>query len=1191
VVGADDGDGYRLSSADSWLRFSTTIQPDKLPEERGADAQINFSRPRRDTGGSTMSAASRAYFRRESDESWAQHANDLRPIREEARELSAVDPSQRSQSAMQISTNTASPLHSRPMTAESSRRSLYPASDVSSFRGATLVPTSYAPSIVMMGPLQETATSPSNFPVDSHRPPPKPPMHSFISPPILGQPKPPKGKLSFLNKFKRRAGSASDIVSDDGMRRGYAGYPENYDPSIRGNRVHDFSMPRASAGPISRQTYSSPGYQTGYQESAIGWAEEYKPPRQHTPVFTEHFDDAPRSDEAAVRAETLANQDFIARNSGPMPAMPPPAPTRNAPPPPPIQTAVFEPSKEQVSPISEPSGSSSLPEDTSTVSPLSPVMEDPSDFDQPVKRSSGIHRRTSSGRIRPSHLASASLKRSRQSSGSISSMNLPAHMDSRASRFSFQLVSNDSAVQERMLEERHKEREAAKKQIQKDEPMREESDEDNYDFDDMDDFEEDVPMIGEEWNTDVGLGNMTLDDMAVPSAAVQALQSNNVNSFQAPVNSFQTPVHSPQSSVRSPIQGLGISSPSGTDMMQPSMYSQSGVLPHNQQSQVSQSLMADDDMYFDDGLIDEIDFDDTDRFDESVLDDPNHHLFERKPKMPTHQDPNQAMTVNNMPNKDDAVKALEFTINPNSSPEALAQYHNILALAATKAAESGRFALEDDMIHTASEPSLIADESRTSKATTMSPPFISASEPIDIAESPLQSRSTAFHFAQDYDDYPYASDMSDYDSAFEEDPIIAAANADVLANDEDGIYGSEFGFYARPGPDSASGDAVLFNGGYFGPKTWGEIKRQRSTREPNLTPITERSEYSARNSFASLHTLADKFLHSPNPASSSPGLAQLARLSNGSWDADKNLEALMKLRKGAFGGSQASLKSVNSGRQPSSPLATSSATGGYTPARPNSGYSPMPGSSSRFRDLTTQAEESDGSTDAKTETEETFGQVHESQEHWQDEDATSEYSDTNEYENEQAQFGFHSLHPNYPITHNATTSGQAHPLQPFISVQEPTPVIKAPQSPPESEPSSAVSAPADFHSFSPTEKKSAPSYTAHRPPPLNTSLQPPPPPKGLTGTFYSPASTITTEVSSPTRSLRSPLQSTVGSLGRNQANKPKYSHSRQGSDTVAYTQERDEETGEFRWVLERKRTGEDGVESIVNRAVVENGTI
>ncbi|KAF2400640.1 hypothetical protein EJ06DRAFT_581738 [Trichodelitschia bisporula] len=51
-------------------------------------------------------------------------------------------------------------------------------------------------------------------------------------------------------------------------------------------------------------------------------------------------------------------------------------------------------------------------------------------------------------------------------------------------------------------------------------------------------------------------------------------------------------------------------------------------------------------------------------------------------------------------------------------------------------------------------------------------------------------------------------------------------------------------------------------------------------------------------------------------------------------------------------------------------------------------------------------------------------------------------------------------------------------------------------------------------------------------------------------------------------------------------------HARSGSDSVAYVRERvGEGEEEFRWVLERRRTGSDGVESVVGRVVVEGGRI
>ncbi|KAG7107476.1 hypothetical protein HYQ44_013355 [Verticillium longisporum] len=166
-----------------------------------------------------------------------------------------------------------------------------------------------------------------------------------------------------------------------------------------------------------------------------------------------------------------------------------------------------------------------------------------------------------------------------------------------------------------------------------------------------------------------------------------------------------------------------------------------------------------------------------------------------------------------------------------------------------------------------------------------------------------------------FDDYEddYTQDMDGYD--FDDDAIIAEANADALANDGDGWYGSEFGFYSAPGPQRHSrdnSDEKTFeysNGGFFGPSGVNRSKSGRVvSREPNLTPITERSEYSNRNSIMSL---AVPPLGSGPSSLASPGLAQLAMMADG--DDNMNLSALLRLRSRAWGGSQISLNSSREG--------------------------------------------------------------------------------------------------------------------------------------------------------------------------------------------------------------------------------------------------------------------------------------
>jgi hypothetical protein len=110
----------------------------------------------------------------------------------------------------------------------------------------------------------------------------------------------------------------------------------------------------------------------------------------------------------------------------------------------------------------------------------------------------------------------------------------------------------------------------------------------------------------------------------------------------------------------------------------------------------------------------------------------------------------------------------------------------------------------------------------------------------------------------------------------EDDDFIAAANAEALAYDDSGFYGQEFGFYARARSDSTGsnkGQTVeAINGGFFGEDGDDPLRRQKSGREPDLTPITERSEFSARNSFINFGPASSGWGHG---GVASPALARL----------------------------------------------------------------------------------------------------------------------------------------------------------------------------------------------------------------------------------------------------------------------------------------------------------------------------
>lgn len=167
-----------------------------------------------------------------------------------------------------------------------------------------------------------------------------------------------------------------------------------------------------------------------------------------------------------------------------------------------------------------------------------------------------------------------------------------------------------------------------------------------------------------------------------------------------------------------------------------------------------------------------------------------------------------------------------------------------------------------------------------------------------------------------------------------DDPMVAAANAEALEHDTEGEYGQEFGFYSAINAENV-GAEQLFAGGYFGEPGANPL-RSFLVRRPSLTPISERSECSYRNSMV--------FGFDTNPPGSrgggGPGIHPLALSQNFSAPTldtagegqgvgeDVTLSHLLKLRKSWAGGSQnGSIKSV-----PGSPSGTDTGNlGGQSP--------------------------------------------------------------------------------------------------------------------------------------------------------------------------------------------------------------------------------------------------------------------
>ncbi|KAH7093107.1 hypothetical protein FB567DRAFT_433875 [Paraphoma chrysanthemicola] len=761
-----------------------------------------------------------------------------------------------------------------------------------------------------------------------------------------------KSRLNLRNPMsllmRRRSGQTLDPLSDDALvsHRSPAivpPMPENYDPSIRGHIVHDFNAPR-----INRNFSYNNAYGGDQPQPGEGRVSPPKIDREHTPVFREHFDDdtSYEQSQAAIRAEQLANKDFLARNSVQLPP-----PGHSPPPPPPLPKDSPPPAPPPVS--SPPTRPPFTPADTSSTV-LSPVQEteDPMDVSaEPTPRKRKSTKTPPVARSRATSVTDPSF----QPAG------LPAHFTSRASRFSFQISGGSDSAQEAILEERHKQKaaEKASKQVR----MSTNTLDDEYDEYGMDDYdmdggyEEEIPMLGEEDDFG-GLGDQSMDagitTFDFSSLSIQPNlndpMSPMIGQLQTPVDANGVPIGFAMSEeMLQQYQQAGIGGNvdqlhSSAERLETGLIGQLLVSNHSSSLQSSSSIPAEgkrtngpspgdidlgDDMYFDDGLIGEQDHQDVAEFDENVFDDPEGPLYERKIRPPPIEDIPNALASHppGLPASETGYEADDdnLTGHLDTSEPSLAHkttvvhqgpvpdlnnmnaYHSALADAATRAEAAGRFArkasvdagrsssdAEDLSSLSNSRPSLVPDDGRFSLETDSFP-----------QDDDVFGMSSGF-----IDDYDY----SDFDSALEDDPMIAAANAEALAYDDEGFYGQEFGFYA-----SQIGDSPNAWGGFFGPSGLGRaVSGRNAVREPNLTPITERSEYSTRNSFISLNHFRD----GQQPLAS-PGLAQLARMSPYGWpeEEDMSLDTLMKLRKGAFGGSAASLPgSTSNSPRNSSPM-------------------------------------------------------------------------------------------------------------------------------------------------------------------------------------------------------------------------------------------------------------------------------
>ena len=741
--------------------------------------------------------------------------------------------------------------------------------------------------------------------------------------------------------------------------------PDDYDPRIRGNVVHDFSAPRprrylssidtrpshANHGvssdkhvsPINSQNYDSHpidqhdldscGSRKGWEDDITGW--EPSPP-EHTPVFKEHFEDdvEPMPDDFGVsgtkRASGFLYQVSVtqsAHSSLPLPPFAKPVSRSITPTKPPSPSQPKLSSREAHSAVNSAAAQASK-------LPLDPVPETQTPSISPVPLPS----------IR-SPPVSPPQRRSRAFSSTEST---PKHTKSNASRFSFDLGAVGSAAQEKLLEEKHRQKAAQRARLSMSSALEteggtlNEEDDNNYydeDTDGNDGFEERIPGVN---------ADSEEDSFTEPSRHQCKALSSIESSHSSPVSPMSTdyiPSDMPHNSEGHPIGfavfevspdiSHSVDSLTGKDDSASGYtYSHGTRFPasRNQMNDQQQLTSDGDELYFDDGIIEDLNEEDGPVFDESVFDDDSNRVYglplrDLKPlplmkNQPSREEGQLLISGDEEHVLEDPINDASLTsdvmigaIGPkpslvnrcrsdkpvlNRSAELtrdnLAAFHNALAFAANKA-------------------SLAEVSTKRQQNPNVTSPGLALLDDL-VRPSSTNSRTVntseyGVHFDDNLVDEGGCVNLDDMD---EDDAIIAAANAEALENDEEGFYGQEFGFFAQA-TDSA--DAQYANGGYFGPRGVEGVKRSCSGRanfqEPSLTPITERSEWSNRDSMISL-ALQHGYTQSAHtlPSPSVTHLADFMRLED---DGNMSLSALMRLRHGAWGGSNASLQSSSTQSQ------------------------------------------------------------------------------------------------------------------------------------------------------------------------------------------------------------------------------------------------------------------------------------
>ena len=805
-----------------------------------------------------------------------------------------------------------------------------------------------------------------------------------------------------------------------------------YDPRIRGTRVHDFSAPRAKRFISSPEVNATsptvvPPSSDPARPQSVGENGESFTGAQHPPVFDPRI------------AANVEKQEPGTENAlGPIPA----------------EAELFSVRRPERPPPP-------VPEKDASTGSVHTVHTSSSTTSRAYSvETSTLARTTSSRRTATSN--NPALSRTSTKASVMSSV--PKHMKSTSSRFSFDMIG--SANQEKILEERHRQREQEKKTTDDSFHPRDstydEFDADEFDYDAMmddDGLEERIPGVNadledmeDEYNYEA---EVDPDDDQENFAGFVFERSNPTSSLASPhspgmlatprdangkvIGFAMTKDTTPElPTSASPFYLQDMTFPTKQDDDQSGFgineltindeETLDGQLPLQLQLEPNSDYQASaydasrprttpgDDIYFDDGLADELDFEhDGTVFDESIFDNVDTDKFGR-PIPGAFARAHEAMRAGQKPqgSKRDSDEVTNSQFSAPSGPSiSQSTAHTSLSVGlpqppivdesvseptASLPAEQPQVQklddapiLEQDLLYQAALAAAAQQAEASGKfRRSSSPPLpaeLTITSPTDSSESLQASNLDGAMDDYDADDYnaddynaddynaddyeadePYSTYIDDDDF---DDDVIAEANASALANDSDGWYGQEFGFYSVPlqqphhhghghqNPAASSTSIAppnniplsaenLFqyaNGGYFGPAGQGVFRSQSGrvvSREPNLTPITERSEYSNRNSVMSLAlppaigSEGGGGRSSSAGMPSSPGLAQLALLAS-SEDDTMSLSALMRLRSKAWGGSQASGVSSREGSPRSERAGGLPPSGGEGPTSPFGG--------------------------------------------------------------------------------------------------------------------------------------------------------------------------------------------------------------------------------------------------------------